>query len=291
MKLSVIIPCLNAANTIGTQLESLANQKWDELWEVIVCDNGSTDTTFETIKKFENRIAHLRIVDASARKGSAYARNVGAASSGADAIAFCDADDEVGPGWVAIMGSALTQYDFVASRLDVKKLNPNCDLSRPNHPQSVGLQKLWYPPFSNHAATCGLGIKRSIHERVGGFDESLLRLMDTDYCIRVQQKGIVLHFLPEAVVHYRARLSASDIFTQHRLWGQYNTLLYKRYRPAKAESMEQVKRYLSFSRAWIRLILRIPCLLNPEKKLSFLRTLGYLTGVLQGIVKYKVPPV
>ncbi|MBF2059991.1 glycosyltransferase family 2 protein, partial [Fischerella thermalis] len=43
MKVSVIIPCLNAAETIGVQLEALANQQWSQPWEVIIADNGSTD--------------------------------------------------------------------------------------------------------------------------------------------------------------------------------------------------------------------------------------------------------
>lgn len=44
-RLSVIIPCLNAADTIGKQLEALARQEWSEPWEVVILDNGSTDET------------------------------------------------------------------------------------------------------------------------------------------------------------------------------------------------------------------------------------------------------
>jgi len=43
MRLSVIIACLNGADTIGVQLKALANQQWSEPWEVIFADNGSTD--------------------------------------------------------------------------------------------------------------------------------------------------------------------------------------------------------------------------------------------------------
>ena len=39
-KLSVVIPARNAADTIGVQLESLARQRFDPPWEVVVVDNG-----------------------------------------------------------------------------------------------------------------------------------------------------------------------------------------------------------------------------------------------------------
>jgi glycosyltransferase involved in cell wall biosynthesis len=50
MKLSVVIPCLNAAETIGGQLDALRGQNWSEPWEVIIADNGSTDATVNIIK-------------------------------------------------------------------------------------------------------------------------------------------------------------------------------------------------------------------------------------------------
>ena len=42
VRLSVIIPCYNAAATLGEQLTALSEQVWDQPWEVIVADNGSS---------------------------------------------------------------------------------------------------------------------------------------------------------------------------------------------------------------------------------------------------------
>jgi len=60
MKLSVIIPCYNEADTIATQLEVLAKQYWSEPWEVIVSDNGSTDDSLAIVEKYLP-IRHTRI--------------------------------------------------------------------------------------------------------------------------------------------------------------------------------------------------------------------------------------
>lgn len=47
MKLSVVIPCYNAAEHIGAQLSALSRQLCHRSWEVVVADNGSTDATIE----------------------------------------------------------------------------------------------------------------------------------------------------------------------------------------------------------------------------------------------------
>ena len=127
MKLSVIIPCLNAAGTIGAQLDALAVQQWDQPWEVIVADNGSTDRSLAIVERYRYKLPNLRVVDASARRGQPCALNTGAMAAKGDALAFCDADDEVAPGWLPAMGKALSKYDFVACRVDFKKLNPDLD--------------------------------------------------------------------------------------------------------------------------------------------------------------------
>lgn len=124
MKLSVIIPCYNGANTIADQLEALANQEWSEPWEIIVADNRSTDNSMAIVKQYQERLPNLRIVDASARQGQPYALNCGAEAAVGESLAFCDADDVVGPCWLVAMGQALSKYDFVACRFDTEKLNP-----------------------------------------------------------------------------------------------------------------------------------------------------------------------
>ena len=111
-RLSVIIPCKNMGATIGAQLEALANQSWSEPWEVIVSDNGSSDDSVRVVQRYAARLPNLRLVDASDRPGASHARNVGARHATAPALAFCDADDEVGVDWLAAMDRALSRARF-----------------------------------------------------------------------------------------------------------------------------------------------------------------------------------
>jgi glycosyltransferase involved in cell wall biosynthesis len=287
MKLSVVIPCLNAAETIGSQLQALGRQRWNEPWEVIVADNGSTDATREVVERLASCVPQLRVVDASERQGAAYARNVGARHARGELLVFCDADDEVGSDWLPAIGAALCDHDFVASRMDIEKLNPGCVAARLAAPQARGLQYVRYPPYLAHAGGSGLGIKRSLHEQVGGFDATLPRLEDTDYCFRVQMLGTELVFIPEAVVHIRYSFKPVSLFNQARLWAKYNELMYRRY----GGGARMVHPWATYVQTWRDLIFCVPRTLHKETRPGWMKTLGTQIGLLQGAIRFRVPPV
>lgn len=284
MKLSVIIPCYNAADTIAAQLEALASQRWSEPWEVIVADNGSTDETLIIVERYKAQLLNLRTVDASARRGAAHARNVGARTAIGDALAFCDADDEVGTGWVAAMGRALSEHDFVASRFDVEKLNvPWVQKSHAN-PQRDGLNEYRYPPYLPHAGGSGIGVKRALHQVVGGFDESMPILEDTDYCWRIQLTGTKLHFVPDAVVHVRHRNTLGGLYRQARGYAEYNVLLYKRYRPLGMPRLS----WKASVKAWVRLLRHLPQIRSKASLARWVWQFAWRMGRLQGSIQHRV---
>jgi len=288
MKLSVIIPCLNAENTIATQLEALANQHWSESWEVIVSDNGSMDNSLTIVEQYKNRLPNLRIVDASDQRGSAHALNIGAQAAIGESLAFCDADDEVAPGWVAAMGEALSKYDFVACRMDIDKLNPPWVKRSRRNPQQEGVQKYDYPPYLPHAGGGTIGVKRWLYEAVGGFDESLSLLHDTDFCWKVQLKGIKLHFVPDAVIHIRFRDSIKGIYQQALGYGEYNVKIYRRYRSLgmpKLSCKQGILIWKSFIKSFIR---SIPGIRDKGNVAYWAWQVGYRMGRLKGSIKCRV---
>lgn len=287
MELSVVIPCRNNAATIGSQLAALSRQQWRGAWEVIVADNGSIDGTVQVAERYRSQLPDLRTIDASARQGAGHARNAGTAAAHGAAILFCDADDEVGNGWLAAMARGLRCHLFVAARLDITKLNRGEVTRVVQNPQHEGLQRVAYPPRLCHASGASLGVRKKIHERAGGFDENLPYLEDTDYCFRLQRDGIPLQFLSDAVVHYRFKNSGQGLFQQARRWGQYNALMYKRY--GRSERLaDPWRRHLS---RWRVLMRRVPRLVDQEQRMIWMKTLGTQVGVLYGSIKYGVPLV
>jgi glycosyltransferase involved in cell wall biosynthesis len=289
MKLSVIIPCFNAAATIGVQLEALAVQCWTEPWEVIVVDNGSIDGSGEVAEHFRTKLKNFSIIFAPTPKAASFARNEGVRMARGELLAFCDADDAVGSGWVAAMGEALTHHDFVACAMDAERLNPPWAQRTHTPPQQYGLQRLWYPPYLPHAGAGTLGIKRSLFEKVRGFDTSLCFLEDTDFCIRLQLEGTKLHFVPAAVIHIRYRTTTLGIYHQSRNYAEYNVLLSKKFKHLAVQPPEELwKRYLA---DWQKIIRRLPALRDPVGRYKWIWLFGRQIGRLRGSIKHWTPPV
>jgi glycosyltransferase involved in cell wall biosynthesis len=285
IRLSVIVPCLNEEEYLAVQLEALAEQHWSEPWEAIVADNGSTDRSRDIVRGYQGRLPHLQLVDASDRRGQAHALNVGARAARGESLAFCDADDEVAPGWVAAMGRALARHEFVACRYETERLNSPWASGARHAPQRDRVQKFRFPPYLPHAGSGSLGIRRALHEAVGGFDESMPAAFDTDYCFRVQLVGKTLHFVPDALLHLRYQDTLTSLFRQGRIWEQHNVLLYKRYRPVDAPSLS-LKDGIS---AWMTLLGRAHRLhSDPAGRALWVWQFAQLVGWLQGSIKYRV---
>lgn len=285
IKLSVIIPCLNEFESISTQLESLARQNWNEPWEVIVSDNGSTDETLTIVEQYRSRLPNLVVVDASARRGASFARNMGIRAAQGELLAFCDADDEVAPDWVAAIAAAISKYGLVASRLDAEKLSEPAALrAKGNLRQRDGLIKYSYVDYLPHADTSGLGVRRSIHEEIGGFDETMLYCEDCDYCWRAQLSGTALHFAPEALVYKRHQSGSVNRYRQARNWGEYNVLLNKKFRPL---GMPKVS-FRVCAKIWWCLLKRLRHIRSSIQRERWLWDLGYRLGHLKGSLKYRI---
>ena len=163
MKLSVILPCYNGAETIAVQLNALVQQQWSEDWEVIVVNNGSTDNSVEIVEEYRDRLP-LRIVNAHTppepRLGVTHSYNVGIKAAIGNAIAFCEADDEVTPGWLGAMAEALTHHDLVDGPLDYVKLNPDWLIDAfGNGSQLDGFPAVNHIHHLTYASGCNMGMK------------------------------------------------------------------------------------------------------------------------------------
>ena len=282
--ISVVIPCRDAADVLPVQLAALAAQKSRRTWEVVVADNGSSDGTRQVVTGFGAQLPNLRLVDASDRPGAAHARNVGAAEARGDLLLFVDADDEVAPGWLDAMAKALDRNTFVACRYDQEALNPEWSREIFFNPQGATLATYDYPPYLPHAGGGGLGVRRAVHEAVGGFDTSLPALEDTDYCWRIQRAGHPLVFVPDAVVRIRHRVDTAGMFRQGRRSGRYNVAIYQRYRSQGMPRLGVVPGILR----WGKLAVRTPFMLTTRAgRARWVWQLGWRIGRLEGCVAYR----
>lgn len=228
--ISVVVPVLNGAATIGEQLAALAAQDVDGAWEVVVADNGSTDGTRAVVGDFFGLLPGLRVIDATRRRGPAAARNQGANAATGNVLAFCDADDVVAPGWLAAMAKATGDHDFVAGSLDFgcRWMPPLPGEQRrpPLGPTTGNFGWLQYALGANMA------MSRKAFSAVGGFAEELRAGEDVDLSWRLQLAGYPLHYQPAALVHKRPRPTSGHKVRQRVNYGRHDVRLYKRLRPS-----------------------------------------------------------
>jgi len=284
IKLSIIIACYNAEATIAEQLDAFTRQNWHEPWELIIVNNRSTDNTLKIVNEYKDKIPNLITINAFDKPGTSYARNLGAKKARGGLIAFCDSDDVVCDDWVSAMGTALMQYDFVSGPFEAEKLNTKALRVYRADSQVNGIQHYKYPPYLDHAGGGNLGIKRSIFEQVGGFDERIRILEDTDFCWRVQLQGYKLHAALNAILHVRYRETPYQICKQTSLYAQYNVFLYKKYRQHGMPKI-RLKKGL---RNWVMLAKRWRQLFSRNKRLLWFNKFCWLFGRLYGSIKYRV---
>jgi GT2 family glycosyltransferase len=230
--ISVLLPTRNGAATIGAQLEALARQEWTGPWELVVADNGSSDETLAIVERFRDRFETLRVVRAEGRAGIPFVCNVAARHAEGEALLVCNDDDEMADGWLAAMGRALADHELVAGRLEHEQLNEPWALEVRGRPQEDGLSHWGFGTHLPFGFGCALGIRRELHEAIGGFDETMVPAgEDVDYCWRAQYEGAQLQFVPDALMHYRARATFGDLYRQSRNYGVGDVLLYEKHRP------------------------------------------------------------
>ena len=181
MKISVVIPAFNAAKWLPRSVDSVRRQTRAPD-EFLVVDDGSTDKTAEVCEQLGVR----RV--SRPNGGLAAARNTGVAHTSGDWLLFLDADDRLAVDALerlaatAADSSAGVVYGFVLQRRE-----PATETRLHSLPYAEGKPPLpaanmfWWTSIAT--AGCAL-IRRSLNERVGGFDENFRQVEDAEYWLR-----------------------------------------------------------------------------------------------------------
>ncbi len=277
---SVIIPVRNGADTIAEQFDALTRQTYTGGWEIVVADNGSTDGTRQVVDAWAPRLPDLQFVDASARPGSSYARNAGAAAADGDFLAFCDCDDVVAPEWLASLADGAVSFDAVTGVQDAEALNsPVVQTWR--SARAVGLPRAAFLPY---APSCNLGVWAPVFAKTGGFNEEYPQSHDVEWSWRAQLDSFTLGFAPDAVVHYRYRTSTRSVGRQAYLSGVDAARLYRDFR-TRGLRPRPVRRTLH---TWAWLVVRSPWLLSADRRPIWVRRGGEALGRAAGSIRFRV---
>jgi glycosyltransferase involved in cell wall biosynthesis len=275
--ISVIVPVRDGMPHLEQQLGALAAQQCAENWEVVVADNGSTDQSPAVARRWAEGHERIRWIDASARGGAPAARNAGVRATTGDLLAFCDADDVVGDGWLAALVEALGDADVAAGIFDFWSLN-----GRPGgSPIPAAMQQFGFLPAGLSA---NLAVRRNAFEAVGGFAEDLLVGEDIDLCWRLQLEGYRFVIGSGAVVSKREPAEFKQVFRRASAYGHCGPVLYRRYRSVGAR-----RDLAGAARSWLWLLVQAPRLASRTgPRAGWARAAGMRTGRLAGSLKERV---
>lgn len=223
---SVVIPVLNGAHTIGDTLRSLLNQApVDARHETIVVDNGSTDGTVDLVASFGVMLLHV------ATRGAAAARNAGLRAASGEVVLFCDADTVLTRRWLAEMVAAFDDPGVTLAAGRIVCYPPKTGAERYLSACGVydverAVARPWFPL----APSGNMGVRRAAALAVGGFDEAMLTAEDADFCYRVRLAYTgAIAYRPAAVLFHRSRPSNAELRRQAWVYGEGVARLYLRY--------------------------------------------------------------
>lgn len=203
---SIITPAWNAAEYIGSTLESVRAQTFTD-WEMVVVDDGSTDATAAIVEHhatLDSRIRLIRQVNA----GPSAARNHAMRVSRGLFFTFLDSDD-------------LWLPDFLEAQLGVFERHPGTGLvtgtafylggpfdGQPTRALASGPPRVL--PMTEliadeHAIFIMTVFRRAVFDTVGDMDESQWASEDYDFWLRAAGAGFIVRLNPRPLGRYRVR--------------------------------------------------------------------------------------
>jgi glycosyltransferase involved in cell wall biosynthesis len=235
---SIIVPCYNEQATVGLLLEALYAQTYPrQHLEVVIADGMSTDCTRKEIAGFKE--AHpglrVRVVDNAKRtipaglnraieatEGDYIVRLDAHASPYADYVERCVSELEAGRGdnvggiWEIQPGEQTWQARSIAAAAA--------------HPLGAGDARYRVGGEPQAVDTVPFGaFHRSLIERIGAFDESLLSNEDYEFNARVRKAGGTVWLNPAIRSKYFARRSFGELARQYWRYGYWKARMLRRY--------------------------------------------------------------
>ena len=199
---SVIIPVFNAENYLGEAIESVINQTYQPV-EIIIVNDGSTDCS-EQIARSYSKVHYIT----QTNQGCAAARNTGLGAARGGFIAFQDSDD------IWLPQKLETQMDFLFKEPEFG--GAICRIDNFLDPEAARYDDITNFGLSNeNIALISLVARKSVFDRVGGFNSEYSVGSDFEWFTRSKEAGIKIKILDEVLLH--RRVHGENISSQMQL--------------------------------------------------------------------------
>lgn len=224
---SVLIPAYNAEATLAQSVESVIAQTFSD-WEIVIVDDGSTDSTKSIAERFASNDARIRLISQTNR-GSGGAYNTGVLNARADLMVMLSADDLLLPTHLEEF-AVFIQANPGAAIFTCDGFYEYPDGSREQVKPQVAWTDANTCSLTDLLSSCFFGVgavyHREVFTSVGGFKEDMYA-EDYLFWLMASAHGFMHRFLDRPLaVHRRLAEQKSD-----------NALLMRR---TDLEAIEQV---------------------------------------------------
>jgi GT2 family glycosyltransferase len=255
-RLSIVVLTYNRHRLLNDCLQSLVKQKiGGGRIELVVSDDGSTDDTQQVVFEFKRKWPELVYVR-QPHKGIPAARNLGIQNASGDFIAIVADDYILTPDYAETVlrffenypQASIVRFKIVASRDDIfsrisqfyyefsfsnrllTRTDPKTKLEHlKSYFQKIPTPKAEITSEHDLEAAGAAAFRRSVFDRAGLFDETLLRGEDTDYTRRLRLLGIPVYYNPFHEVRHQYAWGCLDTIRKNFLHGVNHYQLYRKY--------------------------------------------------------------
>ncbi|KAB1067022.1 glycosyltransferase family 2 protein [Tamlana haliotis] len=226
---SIIIPTYNAVDLLPETVESALQQTYKNI-EIIVIDDGSTDTTKALFDEFQQKGVHSYTIK---NQGASNARNIGLSKSKGEYIQFLDADDILHPNKIELQvenmlleNADLSYTTWAHFSTDINR-HSTFKFKDINFPKictgkemmiSFGMQNWFMPVF------CWLTHK-SLIEKAGNWNIEITNNDDGEYFSRVLYNAKKVICINQILSYYRVlpTISLSNLNSVDKINSAYNS--------------------------------------------------------------------
>ena len=220
--ISVAIPVRNGRLTIGDCLEAAFASDFDD-YEVVVCDDGSTDETVSIIERFPQ----AKLIRQQ-HGGAAAARNAGAAAATGEILFFIDADCLLQPDAVRNAARSMDGVDPLTVVGGTYTLEaPGENFFGQFQSAFIHHSETKYVGAPDYIASHALVMRNETFRATGGFPERFMPIIeDVEYAHRLRRTGHNLVMDPSILVrhvfHFTLWRSLRNAFKKSRFWTRYS---------------------------------------------------------------------
>lgn len=233
---SIIIPVFNKVDLTEKCLKSIVeNTSHNYSYEIIIVNNGSTDSTVEIVSEFSVKYPNIHLINLEKNLGFAKANNIASKRAKGKYLLHLNNDTEAEPNWLESMielaendssigavGSKLLFPDNTVQHAGVliykkHKGNGTSDLiAVHNHYKKSPDDPLVNIPYEYQVLTAAcLLIPKVLYKQLNGFDERFWNgYEDVDLCLRIRKAGFKLVYCPTSTLIHHESQSGPERFSK-----------------------------------------------------------------------------